>query len=264
LDDLANQYKTKYAPQASTATETYFKRMAEIEDKFYDIWKAMSLNDSLDDISRAELAVWDYPVSDKFTNMWNNMQDTGLPSDFKQAQLRIKNQSEDFAFIGDATQNKYATLTDCELWQVGEEFSRKPYALAVQDGSPLKDQLSTVILQLLNERFLEELKTYWWEFNAVTCPQVEDESNGISIKNIGGVFVVVFIGIGLGLITLLVEFYWYRWRGQLKKDSKSPGAEDKQTNSTNKRQASLRASIRPSIRTSSTGIDNSAYNGVIN
>jgi len=25
---------------------------------------------------------------------------------------------------------------------VGEEFSRKPYALAVQQGSPLKDQLN--------------------------------------------------------------------------------------------------------------------------
>ena len=45
---------------------------------------------------------------------------------------------------GDATQNKYATLTDCDLWEVGEEFSRKPYALAVQEGSPLKNDLSSV------------------------------------------------------------------------------------------------------------------------
>ena len=45
---------------------------------------------------------------------------------------------------GDATQNKYSTLTDCDLWEVGEEFSRKPYALAVQEGSPLKNELSSV------------------------------------------------------------------------------------------------------------------------
>ena len=45
---------------------------------------------------------------------------------------------------GDATQNKYATLTDCELWEVGEEFSRKPYTLAVQEGSSLKTELSSV------------------------------------------------------------------------------------------------------------------------
>ena len=38
---------------------------------------------------------------------------------------------------------KYAVLTDpCTLEEIGEEFSRKPYALAVQKGSPLKDMLS--------------------------------------------------------------------------------------------------------------------------
>ena len=46
--------------------------------------------------------------------------------------------------LGDSTQNKYATLTNCDLWEVGEEFSRKPYALAVQEGSPLKNELSSV------------------------------------------------------------------------------------------------------------------------
>ena len=33
-------------------------------------------------------------------------------------------------------------LTNCDFQLVGEEFSRKPYALAVQQGSPLKDQLN--------------------------------------------------------------------------------------------------------------------------
>ena len=35
LDDLAKQFKTKYAPQQGSSTLTYFTRMAEIEDKFY-------------------------------------------------------------------------------------------------------------------------------------------------------------------------------------------------------------------------------------
>ncbi len=35
LDDLAKQFKTKYAPQVSTSTETYFRRMKDIEDRFY-------------------------------------------------------------------------------------------------------------------------------------------------------------------------------------------------------------------------------------
>lgn len=43
---------------------------------------------------------------------------------------------------GDATEIKYAELTNCKLQQVGTEFSRKPYAIAVRQGSPLKDEIS--------------------------------------------------------------------------------------------------------------------------
>lgn len=47
---------------------------------------------------------------------------------------------------GDAAENQYQTMKsmeNCDLWQVGEEFSRKPFALAVQNGSPLRNDLST-------------------------------------------------------------------------------------------------------------------------
>ena len=63
----------------------------------------MSLNDSLDEVERAKLAVWDYPVSDKFTNMWEAMKDSGFPDTFDKAIERIKNPpegEEDYAFIG--------------------------------------------------------------------------------------------------------------------------------------------------------------------
>ncbi len=62
----------------------------------------MSLNDSLDQVERAKLAVWDYPVSDKFTNMWASMMDSGFPLNFTEAKDRIKNppDGQEFAFIG--------------------------------------------------------------------------------------------------------------------------------------------------------------------
>jgi len=43
---------------------------------------------------------------------------------------------------GDATDIRYLVLTSCDLQMVGEEFSRKPYAIATQQGSPLKDQFN--------------------------------------------------------------------------------------------------------------------------
>ncbi|XP_076372060.1 ionotropic receptor 25a isoform X2 [Tachypleus tridentatus] len=215
LDDLAKQYKIKYAPQKGTSSMTYFERMAHIEEKFYEIWKNMSLNDDLNDTERAKLAVWDYPVSDKYTKIWWTMQETEMPTSFKSGVRRVKESQgsqEGFAFIADSTQVKYATMTNCDLEEIGNEFSRKPLALAVQQGSPLKDQLSSAILKLLNQRKLEGLKEKWWNKNTerVTCEDSDRQSDGISIENIGGVFIVIFIGVVLACITLAIEYWYYK------------------------------------------------------
>lgn len=65
------------------------------------------------------------------------------------------------------------------------------------------------ILKLLNLRKLEEWKEKWWNKNpnAVDCENYEDSEGGISISNIGGVFIVIFVGIGLAVLTLIFEFW---------------------------------------------------------
>ncbi|KAI6235050.1 hypothetical protein M3Y95_00010300 [Aphelenchoides besseyi] len=212
LDDLSKQYKVMYAPLKGGATETYFQRMAEIEEQFYNIWKQMSLNESMSTMERAKLAVWDYPVSDKYTNIWRFMQESKLPATAEDAINRVLNSQNGFAFIGDAMEIKYATLTNCKLQPIGQEFSRKPYAIAVQEGSRLRGEISSSILRLLNERKLESLKERWWHQNPKRqeCPNSEEESTGISIQNIGGVFILILGGIIISLTMLVVEFFYYK------------------------------------------------------
>ena len=73
------------------------------------------------------------------------MKDTGLPMSMEDALVRVRSSSTSssgFALIADATDVKYLSMTNCDLQMVGDEFSSKPYALAVQQGSPLKDQLN--------------------------------------------------------------------------------------------------------------------------
>ncbi|PNF31576.1 hypothetical protein B7P43_G00769, partial [Cryptotermes secundus] len=89
LDDLAKQYKIQYAPLNNSASMTYFQRMSDIETTFYNIWKDMSLNDSLSDVERAKLAVWDYPVSDKYTKIWQAMKEAKFPSTLDEAVDRV-------------------------------------------------------------------------------------------------------------------------------------------------------------------------------
>ena len=101
--------------------------------------------------------------------LWTNIQIAGFPATEKEALDRVRKSptpTEGFAFIGEATGVKYAVLTDpCNFVEVGDEFSRKPYAIAVQKGSYLKDMLSESILKLLNQRKLELLKEKWWTNN---------------------------------------------------------------------------------------------------
>ena len=55
-------------------------------------WKDLALNDSMSEYERAKLAVWDYPISDKYTKMWQSMQKSGLPHTFEEAvSLILKN-----------------------------------------------------------------------------------------------------------------------------------------------------------------------------
>lgn len=65
----------------------------------------MSLNDSMSDYDRSQLAVWDYPVSDKYTKMWQAMQENTPPLTFEEAVVRVRgkeevNAQDGFAFLG--------------------------------------------------------------------------------------------------------------------------------------------------------------------
>ncbi|XP_054258118.1 ionotropic receptor 25a-like [Macrosteles quadrilineatus] len=217
LEDLSKQYKIQYAPLEGSWVQTYFQRMADIEQRFYNIWKKMSLNTSMSPVERAQLAVWDYPISDKYTKMWRSMTEAKFPKTLEEAVNRVlqsKDSSEGFAFLGDAIDIKYQALINCELQMVGDEFSRKPFAIAVQQGSPLKDSFNNAILQLLNQRKLEKLKEIWWNGNPErkVCEKPDDQADGISIHNIGGVFIVIFVGIALACVTLAFEYWWMKYK----------------------------------------------------
>lgn len=214
LDDLVKQYKIKYAPVDGTAEQTYFERMAYIEEIFYNIWKDMSLNSSLSEEERSKFAVWDYPISDKYTKIWTQIQQVGLPVDIEAGIKRVKNSNLDdgFALLADANLVKHAVMTDCSFKSVGDEFSRKPIALGVRKGDEqFRDDLSYAILKLINQRYMETLREKWWTNNPnrILCDN-NDESEGISIENIGGVFIIIFVGVAISFFVWAIERFVYK------------------------------------------------------
>lgn len=142
LDDLVKQYKVSYATQLNSGPMAYFQTMAKIEETFYEIWKSMAFNKSATIQDRARLAVFDYPISTKYTKMWQAMQEAGFPATIQEAVARIRNSSQNFALVGDATDIRYHVMSSCDLKFVGEEFNGQPFAIAVQQGSPLREQIN--------------------------------------------------------------------------------------------------------------------------
>ncbi|VDL76580.1 unnamed protein product [Nippostrongylus brasiliensis] len=213
LDDLAKQFKIEYAPMKGSSSENYFRRMAEIEERFYT---SVIFAYICSPHQQFENYIGDFPLSMHPNNgcfLNRYIQESTLPSNIDEAIERVLHSKNGFAYIGDATAIKYACLRNCQLQQVGPEFSRKPYAIAVRSGDALKDEISRAILLLLNERQLEVLKEKWWNENPrkSECPQSSIEKNGISIENIGGVFVVILCGVFLSLIVMILEYFCYRY-----------------------------------------------------
>jgi len=73
----------------------------------------MSLNDSLDAVERAKLAVWDYPVSNKYTKLWETMQSSGFPISLDEAIDRVL--SKEFAYIGKSLKYYSAFVSHCYI-----------------------------------------------------------------------------------------------------------------------------------------------------
>ena len=67
----------------------------------------MTLDNSISEYERAKLAVWDYPVSDKYTKMWQEMtkimeEPWSLERAVKEVQASTEKRTG-FALIADAT-----------------------------------------------------------------------------------------------------------------------------------------------------------------
>jgi len=223
FDDLYNtrDERQKYAPIRGTEAHTWFTNMKHQEETFYEMWKQMSLDNTITEWERRKLDVWDYPVSDRFTKIWAKFFETmsndtwGIYDSMDHALELVRSspgKRDGYAVIADATDVRYLSMTNCDLYQIGEEFSPKPYAVAMPKGSPLKKQIDDAILKLNDARKLENWKYKWWNQNPnrLECQEDEESTGGIPFGNFGGVFIMT-IGVALiACVILLIENMYYK------------------------------------------------------
>ena len=119
----------------------------------------------------------------------------------------MDDQDGTFAFIHEASQIKYEYFNNCNLTEIGDPFAEQPYAVAVQQGSHLQEEISKVILELQKDRYFETLSSKYWNNTLRTMCPIMDDSEGITLRSLGGVFIATLVGLGIAMIVLIFEVY---------------------------------------------------------
>ncbi len=67
-----------------------------------------------------------------------------------------------------------------------------------------------MILELQKDRYFETLSSKYWNSTLRSlCPTLDD-SEGITLTSLGGVFIATLVGLGIAMIVLAVEVYFHR------------------------------------------------------
>ena len=66
---------------------------------------------------------------------------------------------EDYAFFWDTTVNKYQTISNCDVMEIGPAFDPKGFGIGVPPGATYREELSMAILRLSDQGKLHEIET---------------------------------------------------------------------------------------------------------
>ncbi|XP_049316277.1 glutamate receptor ionotropic, kainate 2 isoform X6 [Bactrocera dorsalis] len=162
-------------------------------------------------------------IIETYKKMWRNMENKksiAFTSTYEEGIKRV-NQGN-FAFLMESTMLDYIVQRDCNLTQIGGLLDTKGYGIATPKGSPWRDKISLSILEFQEKGNIQMLYDRWWKKAGDTCLRKSNskqtKANALGLDNIefsieGGVFVVLFVGIGLAAWVAVFEF-WYHYRSR--------------------------------------------------
>lgn len=76
--------------------------------------------------------VWDYPIKEQFGHILNAIESSQLLENASEGFIKVNEElNNDFAFIHDAAEIRYAISRNCNFTEVGEIFAEQPYAIGI-------------------------------------------------------------------------------------------------------------------------------------
>ncbi|KAH3833472.1 hypothetical protein DPMN_106782 [Dreissena polymorpha] len=94
-----------------------------------------------------------------FSKMWAQMSEIQPSSMVDTTEEGFNKVNEgNYAFFWDTTVNKYKTIEDCDLMEVGPPFDPKGFGIGVPTGATYTEELSMAILKLSDTGRLNEME----------------------------------------------------------------------------------------------------------
>nr|XP_023020738.1 glutamate receptor ionotropic, kainate 2-like [Leptinotarsa decemlineata] len=184
-EDLAKQNKIKYGMLEGGSTENFLRES----------------NDSI--------------LSRMYINM-KSQRPSVLEKDNKDGVLRVLTTKNGlYAFLMESTQIEYEIEEECKLKQVGGWLDSKSYGIAMPMNAPYRGAINKAVLKLQEVGNLTALKQKWWKEvrKEPSCEELrnkgKDEKEGdLDLIKTRGIFLVLVVGVSIGLAFGLVEFLW--------------------------------------------------------
>ncbi|XP_022235866.1 glutamate receptor ionotropic, NMDA 3A-like, partial [Limulus polyphemus] len=130
-----------------------------------------------------------------------------LPSQTRKGKLDV--------LIGDTAVLNYFRGNEpgCNLHLLGDPIFDDAYAIGMQKGFPLKDAISDLILRYNEFGYIDQLQQKW--YGRVPCFDSSVHSPtkpmGLSIRAVAGVFIMLLVGILVGVSILVLEHLIFRY-----------------------------------------------------
>ncbi|XP_044134172.1 probable glutamate receptor [Bufo gargarizans] len=128
--------------------------------------------------------------------------DRVLVKSFSEGVQRVR--TSNYAFLGESSSQDFAVAKHCDLVRAPEIIGGRGYGIAASLDSPLIKPLTITILEQFESGNLEYLRQKWWE---TTCAATQGQDGWVPVQphTLGGIFLILGIGLALGLIVSFIE-----------------------------------------------------------
>ncbi|XP_052126935.1 glutamate receptor ionotropic, NMDA 3A-like [Frankliniella occidentalis] len=154
----------------------------------------------------------DYYVHRANPHLWEHMQRFSVAT-VEEGVHRLRNGSLDI-LIADTPILDYYRATDhgCKLQKIGDAINEDTYAVGMTKGFPLKDSISAVIAKYTSNGYMDILQEKW--YGGLPCFKLANDMvqpRPLGVAAVAGVFILLGLGMAVGILILVVEHLFYRY-----------------------------------------------------